>query len=261
MSDSKNYISKLYTTDEYIIKNPSLHEEDSLWKVKKIIPLVDRFIKVINKDRINMLDVGGGAGLILSEISSYIEKMYNINVNKYALDLSPGMLKIQKKRNPNLKKALNEDICTTSLSNKEIDLTLLIDLIEHVPNPEKALAEVRRISNYVILKVPLDGYLVGTIWNFIRRGEPRRQNIESVGHINIYTYGRLRNQIKSHAGQILDCYFTNVHEYTLNSPYYKDRQSKKSKLLAIAGDLTFRFSPRLAASIFNDFAMFLVKCK
>jgi SAM-dependent methyltransferase len=259
MADSQNFMSNLYTSDEYITKNPSLHEEDSPWKVKKITPLVDIFIKIINKNQINLLDVGGGAGLILRDISVYIEK-HHIDVNKYALDLSPGMLEIQKKRNPDLKKALNEDICTTSLSNKEIDLTLLIDLIEHVPNPEKALEEVKRISNYVILKVPLDGYLIGTIWNFIRRGEPRRNGIESVGHINIYTYGLLRNQIQSHAGQILDCSFTNRHEYTLNSQYYKDRQSRRNKLLAIGGNLTFKCSPRLSAFIFNDFAMFLVKC-
>ena len=259
MSNSQNYMSNLYTTNEYITKNPSLHEEDSPWKVKKIIPLIDRFIKIINKDQINLLDVGGGAGIILSDISNYIEK-YNIRVNKYALDLSPGMLEIQKKRNPDLKKALNEDICATSLINKAVDLTLLIDLIEHVPNPEKALKEVSRISDYAILKVPLDGYLIGKILNFVTHGGFMRQGVQKYGHINIYTYGRLRNQIKNNIGQILDCYFTNVHEYYLHSQYYKEQKNIKRTLLAVGGYPTFMCSPRLAAFIFNDFAMFLVKC-
>jgi SAM-dependent methyltransferase len=260
MPDSDDFVGNLYTTDEYIIRNPSLHEEDSPWKVNKIIPLADRFARCIDKGQINLLDVGGGAGLILGAISSYIEKKHNISVNKYALDLSPGALEIQKQRNPDLKKALNEDICMTSLGDKEIDLTLLIDLLEHVTNPVKALEEVRRISNYAIFKVPLDGFLIGRIWNFIKRGEPRRQAIQSVGHINIYTYGSLRNRIQNHTGQILDCYFTNVYEYYLNSQYYKGRQSRKDKLLALGGALTFRLCPRLAAFIFNDSAMFLVRC-
>lgn len=260
MPGMDDFVTNLYRTDEYIIKNPSLHEEDSPWKVNKIIPLVDRFSRYTDKGQINLLDIGGGAGLILNAISSYIEKKHNIISNKYALDLSPRALEIQKQRNPDLKKALNEDISKTSLDDKEIDLTLLIDLLEHVSNPIKALEEVRRISNYAIFKVPLDGYLIGRILNFIKRGEPKRQAIQTIGHINIYTYGSLRNQIQKHTGQILDCYFTNVHEYYLNSQYYKGRISRKIKLLSLAGAYTFRLCPGLAAFMFNDFAMFLVRC-
>ncbi|MDO8716338.1 MAG: class I SAM-dependent methyltransferase [Dehalococcoidales bacterium] len=253
-------MSKIYPADEHVSNDPSLLEVDSPWKIKKIIPLVDRFVRTINKGPINVLEAGGGAGLILSEISAYIEEKHNIRVNKYALDLSPRLLEMQKKRNPDLKQALNEDISNTSLKNKEIDLTLLIDVLEHIPNPEKALEEIKRISNYIILKVPLDGYLIGAIWNLIRGGEPRRKGIEITGHVNVYTYNRLRNQIRSYAGEILDSYFTNVHEYFLNSQHYKATKSQKEKLLAKGGELTFRFSPRLSAYIFNDFAMFLVKC-
>lgn len=253
-------MNKIYPADEHVSNDPSLLEVDSPWKISKIIPLVDRFAKTINTGQINVLEAGGGAGLILSEISSYIEKKHGIKVNKYALDLSPRLLEMQRKRNPGLKQALNEDISNTSLKNKEIDLTLLIDVLEHIPNPEKALEEIKRISNYIILKVPLDGYLIGSIWNLVRNGEPRRKGIEITGHVNIYTYGRLRNQVQNHAGQILDSYFTNVHEYFLNSPHYKTTKSQKEKLLAKGGNLTFRLSPKLSAFIFNDFAMFLVKC-
>jgi ubiquinone/menaquinone biosynthesis C-methylase UbiE len=261
MLDQDDFVRNFYTTDEYIIKNPSLFEEDSPWKINKIIPLVDRFASCLDKVQINVLDVGGGTGLILSRISSYIEKRHNISVNKYALDLSPGALKMQSERNPDLKKILNEDIRMTSLDYKEIDLTLLIDVIEHVPNPVKALEEVRRISKYAIFKVPLEGHFIGTILNFIKRGEPRRQIIKTDGHINIYTYGRLRNQIQRYTGQILDSRFTNLNEYFLTSEYYKGSQSKKDKLLLIGATLVFKLSPRLAAFIFSDHAIFLVKCR
>jgi SAM-dependent methyltransferase len=253
-------VADLYRTDEYIRQNPSLHEEDSPWKIEKTIPLVDTFIGLIHKDRINLLDVGGGAGLILAGVSSYIEEQHRINVRKYALDLSPGMLEIQKQRNPQLVKALNEDIRCTTLHDKEIDLALLIDLLEHVPDPVQALEEIKRVSCYAIFKVPLDAYLVGKIGNFIKRGEPRRQAIEQIGHVNMYTYSELKAQIEKHTGHIVCSCFTNTHEYYLNSPYYKDNLSITSRLLGLAGVCTFRFSPRLAAFLFYDFAMFLVKC-
>jgi len=92
LANINEYIKNLYATDEYIIKHPSLHAEDSPWKVSKIIPLIDIFVNGLNKDEINLLDVGGGAGLILKAASAYIEENYKIRVNKLALDLSPGML-------------------------------------------------------------------------------------------------------------------------------------------------------------------------
>ena len=49
----------IYTTNEYIKKNPTLHEEDSPWKVEKIIPLVDIFLDENDKKEITLLDVGG----------------------------------------------------------------------------------------------------------------------------------------------------------------------------------------------------------
>jgi SAM-dependent methyltransferase len=253
-------VANLYRSDEYIRQNPSLHEEDSPWKVEKIIPLVDTFISLYHKDHINLLDVGGGAGLILAGVSSYIEKQHRIKVSKYTLDLSPGMLEIQKQRNPQLVKALNEDIRCTTLRDKEIDLALLIDLLEHVPNPVQALEEIKRISCYALFKVPLDAYLAGTIGNLLKGGKPRRQAIEKIGHINMYTYSRVKNQIEKHTGHIVSSYFTNTHEYYLNSPYYKDSLNIQSRLTGMAGVYTFKFSPRLAAFLFYDFAMFLVKC-
>ena len=254
------YIKNIYLTDEYIIKNPSLHEADSPWKISKIIPLVDKCIGHINKDVINLLDAGGGAGLILSAVSIYIEESYSVKVNKFALDLSPGMLEVQKNRIPDLKKALNEDIRKTSLGNKEIDLALLIDLLEHVPNPTEALEEAKRISKFAIFKVPLENNLLQKTWNFINRGKPRQHAIETIGHINVYDFDKLRYQIEKHTGQVLDFYFTNVFDYYRNSDHYKNKRNMKGKLIDFIASHIFKVSPRLCSSIFPDFVMVLVKC-
>ena len=237
-----------------------LHEKDSNWKVSKIIPLVDKFISYINKDIINLLDVGGGAGLILNMISIYIEKNYSIKVNKYLLDLSPGMLEVQKKKNLDFKKAFNEDIRKTSLSNKEIDLILMIDVLEHVPQPMEALEEVKRISKFIIFKVPLENNLISRMRNIIHKGKPRKNAIETIGHINVYDINKLKYQIEKHTGSVLNFYFTNSFEYYQASPYYKNSFKIKTKLLNYVAIYTFKLSPRLCSSIFNDFVMILAKC-
>jgi SAM-dependent methyltransferase len=261
MKETGEHAKDLYATDQYIAKHPSLHEEDSPWKIAKILPLVDMCLKDINKDHINLLDVGGGAGLILNAVSVHIKQVHGIRVNKFALDLSPGMLDIQRENNPDLKKALNEDVRKTSLANKEIDITLMIDLLEHVPNPAEALEEATRISNFVILKVPLEDNLFLTIMNWIRKGKVRERLIKHFGHINVYSLGRLKQEIEKHMGQILEVHLTNVFDYYLKSERERNRSSYRRRLKCLVAAGLFRLSPRLCSVAFTDFVMLLVKCR
>lgn len=255
------YVKNLYSKDEYIIKHPSLHEEDAPWKVSKIVPLINRFIKYINKDEINLLDVGGGTGTILNAVSVYIKESFGIKVNKLALDLSPGMLEIQKKRNPDLKRSLNEDIRKTSLGHKEIDLTLMVDVLEHILNPIEALQEIKRISNFVIFKVPLEDTILFKISNLLKRGKARQFAFENVGHINFYDISKLKHQIENHAGQVLDFYFTNAFDYFLKSEHYRNNMKVRSKLENSIASYIFKLSPHLSSLIFScDFVMILVRC-
>ena len=105
MRDMEELVKNLYSKDEYIARHPSLHAEDSPWKISKIIPIVDSFAGHVSKKEINLLDVGGGAGLILKAIATHLEESHALKVNKFALDLSPGILELQQKINPDLKKA------------------------------------------------------------------------------------------------------------------------------------------------------------
>jgi SAM-dependent methyltransferase len=249
----------LYLTDEYILKHPSLHAEHSPWKVIKISLLLERFMRYFKQNfkakQLNLLDIGGGTGLILSAIAREIERNYNVQVNKFALDLSPHALEIQKKTNPDLKKALNEDICKTSLKTKEMDLTLMIDVLEHIPNPVQGLKEVKRISKFVIMKVPLEDNLLYNLWNLITGGKHRQNLIETWGHINMYNYGKVKHQIEKHVGKILGFYFTNVFQHSLDKA-----RSTKNKLISLIASYAFRLSPEICSLIFSDYVMVLVEC-
>lgn len=258
---TNNLIKNLYFEDHYIEKNPSLHKVDSPWKISKILPLIDNFIYYLNnKEEINILDVGGGAGLILKEIASNIEKKFNIKVNKLALDLSPGILEIQKKNNPDLKRSLNEDICNTSLGNKEIDLTLIIDVLEHIPTLKIALKELKRISNFVLFKVPLDDCLHYKIENFLSRGKFRQYDIETSGHVKLFNFNSLKYQIEKQMGVFLDYYFTNISKYIWNSAHYRHKIRRKDKIIHLISMLLFKISPRITSLLSRDHIMILSKC-
>lgn len=259
MQEQDNLIQRLYQQDEYIIKNPSLHEEDTPWKVGKIIPLTDA-IDCLDRSAVTVLDVGGGAGLILKAISTHIESNREAKVRRFALDLSPGMLQVQKTNNPSLEKALNEDICKTSLTDKEIDVTLMIDVLEHIPNATQALEELKRISRFVILKVPLEDNLAGRLLNLITGGKRKRNLREALGHVSCYDFNSLKRQVEGHAGEIIVWSFCNVFQYYRHSAYYKKRVNMQDRLVGYVGGFVFAVSPRLCSLMFTDFVMVLVKC-
>ena len=246
----------IYVSDEYIDKNPTLHEEDSAWKIGRILPFVTLlFEKHLHKKQVNLLDVGGGAGLILNAVATHIKKIEATHVNTYALDLSSGMLKVQRKHNPDLN-FLNEDIRKTSLRHKSIDLALMIDVLEHVPEPEFALLELRRIANYVIFKVPMEGSLTSRAWNFFDHGKHRKELIENLGHVNLYSLPRLLDQIETCLGHVLVFNFTNEFEYTL----LNKKLDFKDKARAILGNTTSKVNSKLCSLVFGGFIILLVQC-
>ena len=246
----------IYVSGEYIDKNPTLHEEDSAWKIEKIRPFVTLlFEKHLHKEQVNLLDVGGGAGLILNAVATHIRKIEATYLNKYALDLSSGMLKVQRTHNPDLN-VLNGDIRKTSLRPKSIDLALMIDVLEHVPGPEFALLELRRIANYVIFKVPMEGSLTSRAWNLFDHGKHRKGNIGNLGHVNFYSLPRLLDQIETCLGHVLVFNFTDEFEHIL----LNEKLNFKAKARAILGNTTSKVNSKLCSLVFGGFIILLVQC-
>ena len=257
---SKHNVEKLYISNEYIKKNPRLHEEDTPWKLSKIIPFVEIFLGKCTKTEINLLDVGGGAGLILKAVAEYIRESRDIKVHKLALDLSPGMLEIQQANNPDLVSKINGNIQSTSYGDKEIDLLLMIDILEHTQYPVQALQEIQRISNYVIFKVPLEDSLYVWLWNIVMHGEPRRHAIEIIGHINSYRTSSIKQQIQEHVGSINTFQYANIFKYFNSSSYYKNKLSKKNKVINYIASGLYKLSPYVCSLIYAGCVLILVKC-
>lgn len=265
MEDTHGNIKQLYQSDDYISKNPTLHEEDSQWKLEKIRPMLDRFLSLHREKKVVLMDVGGGAGIILKEVADYLRKTGGRETVKYALDLSPGMLEVQKRNNPDLALTLSADISQTQFKDKEIDLLLMIDIIEHVPNPTVALKELGRIAKFIIFKVPLDNNLFYRTQNWMEKGKLREWAVKNLGHINAFSYAGLRNDITANTGEVLQHSFTNVFKYSLRPEAFEKNLATRwgrfeNKVNRIAS-LLFLVSPRLASLLFNDFAMLFVKCR
>ena len=256
---SKN-IENFYFNNEYIDKNPGLHQEDSKWKFSVIYPAIDKFVNKLDKRTLNILDVGGGSGQLMKLICLYISDKYGLKVNKYALDLSPGMLASQKRENENLKAALCGNICQAPFKTKKMDLTLMIDILEHVVAPEEALSEIKRISDYVIFKIPLENNLYSRIYNFLKNGVPRRQSIEKIGHLHTYSYKTVRHEIMQYTGNILQFKFSNVFAYYLKNSSKQQEVLTLDRFIFLFATQLFKISAQLSSLLTTDFGIILAKC-
>lgn len=249
-----------YVDDKYWAKNQNFFEIDTLFKVNKIIPFIEIALKEINKDEINILDVGGGSGLILMHIARYIESSHQIRVNKFALDLSPKALKIQKNNNPDLLKTLKEDISQCSLKNGEIDIVLMIDVLEHVPDTRKTLSELQRISSFTIFKVPIENTISFKVINLFS-GNKYKKKINDMGHIHIFSEKKLLIEIKKSYGTIIDYYYTNIFYelYKRGKDSSGNKISFFKKIIYYFSSIIFKISPKISSAILTDYIMVIAK--
>tara|TARA_Y100000310_G_scaffold340983_1_gene438618 strand:+ start:1535 stop:2284 length:750 start_codon:yes stop_codon:yes gene_type:complete len=245
---------QFYTKGKYLKNNPSLHSEDVLFKFGKIKPFLDVFAKEIRKKKVKIMDVGGGSGLIIKEVQKYLKKRHGIKVEKVLLELSPEILAIQKKKNKDAK-AIHGSVTKIPLKSK-VDLTLMIDVLEHVPNPNKALKELRRVSKFVLFKVPLEDCLAFNTVNWFTRGRFRQRLIKILGHINVYSKKSLEQDLKKYCGEVWDEGLVNAYKYS----FLKERRLDL-KIFYLDAWVVSWFSESLAQKIYGDFLMVLVKTK
>jgi ubiquinone/menaquinone biosynthesis C-methylase UbiE len=248
--------SNIYETEEYV-QAASLRFNEQ-WKTGKITPAIDVFVHEIRKEKIAVLDIGGGTGIILNNISMYLEKSYKMKVTKFSLDVSDALLDVQKKNNPDTK-IIKNDVTNTSLFDKQIDLSLMLDVLEHVANPRGALEELRRISKFVVFCVPLEDAPVPKILNYLRRNSTREAATGTVGHVNFYNANKLVQTIQKYCGNILWMRCANMFKHYRESELY-DTVSAMARIKIRVAQRMCERSPKLASQLLGDQIIVLVRC-
>ena len=255
MQNTSRQICNIYETEDYV-QAASLSFNDQ-WKTGKITPAIDIFAHQIRKEQVAVLDIGGGTGVILSNISTYLEKSHKIKVTKFSLDVSDALLDVQKKNNPDTK-IIKNDVTNTSLFDKQIDLSLMLDVLEHVADPKGALEELRRISRFVVFCVPLEDAPVSKIFNYLGRNSTREAAIKTVGHVNFYNANKLVQTIQKYCGSILWMRCANMFKHYRESELY-DTVSAMNKIKICIAQRMCERSPKLG-QLLGDQIIVLVRC-
>jgi len=243
--------------DEYFRKNPSLHAEDAELKAKEVLRSFNYLPStILNKKRISILDVGGGAGLVMSIVRKELSRK-GFSVDTLALDISPRMIEIQRQTmgNANFKGyvASVEQIP----KGVKADVTLMLDVLEHVPNHIKALKELRRVSDYIIFRIPIDSSVILNILDRILRGRIRQYLYKQYGHCHTFSLKQVRETIDGELGTILcteilnECSYGFKHNLSFFSSLYNN----------LLKAILYKINKQLALSILGGKVMVVVSCK
>lgn len=183
---------ELYTSGEYLEKNPTRHVEESPWKAKQVI-------RMMQQDHIapkTICEVGCGAGEVLSQLQKYMGEdcfLWGYEISPQALELSGS------RANERLHFKLAD---LRQEKDAFFDLILVMDVIEHLEDYFSSLRGIRSKGQYKMLHFPLD-LSVQTVVRSHGLLNVRR----SYGHIHYFTKEIALQMLNDVGYDVLDyCY-------------------------------------------------------
>jgi SAM-dependent methyltransferase len=181
-----------YTEGDYLEQNPEWHRLDSAWKAGQIL-------RILQKNQLapqSVGEVGCGAGEILKHLQDHLDDEccfwgYEISPQAYAL--------CQEHANERLQFVLGDFLIK---ADRDFDVLLLIDLIEHLEDYFTFLRQIRSQSEYKIIHIPLELSVQNLLWM-----GPILQNRQQVGHLHTFCKETALQTLRDVEYEIIDfCY-------------------------------------------------------
>ena len=154
---------------------------------------IRKIVKIIQKSRGNLLDVGLGTG----EIERILD---NSRLNLFGIDISPRSVNKAKRYLKGIFKT--GSIFRIPFSNDSVDIVLVLDVLEHLPTNKtyEAYSELIRVlkpGGTLIVSVPLNEGLE----EMLKHGKNPN------GHLRAYTPDILKTELKLSGFKIIrECY-------------------------------------------------------
>ncbi|MEX2007361.1 MAG: methyltransferase domain-containing protein [Candidatus Levyibacteriota bacterium] len=143
---------------------------------------------------VSILDAGCGEGFTLVKL---IEN--GIGKKLEGVEYSEIAIKLSKKINPHLNIRFGT-VYELPYKDNSFDLVLCTEVLEHLEEPEKALAEIKRVSKkYLLLTVPNEPWFT---YQRILRGKNLFQFGAHPEHIQHWTVGKFKRFIKGNGLKI-----------------------------------------------------------
>ena len=188
-------MESIYTDGSYLKANPGWHSQDGAWKLTH----VQRALAVagVAAALSTVCDIGCGSGELVKTWARQRPDMQftgcEISPQAYALCVqnAPGNVRFVQGDAP---------------VGGPFDAVLAVDVMEHVPEPEKFLDGLHKLSDIAVLHVPLD-----LSFRTLIKPEILEEERRSVGHIHFYTAAYLKRFLHAQGYEILSWHYTNKY--------------------------------------------------
>ncbi|MGF7229589.1 MAG: methyltransferase domain-containing protein [Candidatus Saccharibacteria bacterium] len=144
------------------------------------------------------IELGCGEGFSTQRLSKILPKQAAFTASEYVDALVPKA----QANNPDVS-VVQESIYELTHADNSFDVVFLLEVLEHLDFPDKALAEIKRVlkpGGYLILGVPRE-----PLWCMLNmaRGKYLRHFGNTPGHLNHWGQHTLRMFIEGNFGQVL----------------------------------------------------------
>lgn len=226
-----------YTKGDYLTRHPDWHTEDASWKAGNIL----RMIKKNNLNPQSVIEIGCGAGEILKKMQDQLPA----TVNFEGYEVSPQAIEMTSSRKNERLNFFLKDI-TEIKGSRSYDLSLMIDVFEHVHDYYGFLEKARDKAKHIIFHIPLD-LSVQSVW----RGYPLLRKRKNSGHIHYFTKDTALASLRDSGYEIVDWFYTGS---------YIDLPTKtlKSKIAKIPRQILFAINPDFGVRVLGGYSLMVL---
>lgn len=248
----------IYSDGTYAKFNPTLHVEDSAYKMSYI----ENLLKNIewNQTAVSILDIGGGAGELGRMVCDwFVANGYTVSMS--ALDIANEMIDVQKINNPYIKETYVGNL--ELLGDKKFDLVLMIDVIEHIENCDQFADRLNNHSRYIVYNIPTEINLVDILRNIAMCKRYYSLQTESLGHVHFFSVNSAAKFVALHH-ELVKTIFSKYALYVLtstHSDYVNQRRIRIRRIELIISVMIQKLLPSFAPYIIQGSLFCLSKSK
>lgn len=228
-------MNSIYEDGTYLANHPTWHEEDAAWKAKNI----HKMIQKSNLHIKTLCEIGCGTGRILLELA----RLYGDDVKLHGFDVSSEAIGRCEKNMPNISCYHGDGL---AIDNRNYDLVLVIDVMEHIEDYFAFLRRVHEKGRHFIFHVPLDL----SVQTVIRRSALLKRKNTS-GHLHYFTKELALDALRSCGYAVQDVFYTRG---SLELP----GRSRKAKCLALPRRMSFAINQDIAVKVFGGYSLMIL---
>jgi len=203
-----------YADDAVTLTNYSSHNPIIRLLLRNFMKRIYYLLKEINANQLCGLDAGCGEGHLLA----YLYKK-GITGRIVAVDFDERKLRYARKYYPYCEYK-NGNIQSLPFADNTFDYVLTTEVFEHLPEPEKALSEVRRVAKpgaQLVISVPFEPFFH---WGNLVRGLYWERGGRTPDHLNFWHPNEFRKFLSTHI-TISDQYRMNTFPWLLIAGRFK----------------------------------------